>query len=244
MEKSVEKIVENNEENAIQMFQNLKKHCGEEVTYKAWTYGVLEENTDVLKNVNFFETVRFGKAEFPFIGYGTAISSITLCATGEELYSNPYNERDYDRRTEEDIINARKEMFGDMAAYGKVKKVLEEQNKEIRQKKYKLMKNGLAFVKEGTEESWLQYVEDNIDDIDLRLTLETVVSGLKNLHEGATCESVKQIYNITELSESYRNFGLNTTIFFSPRGDEFKRYLNEQLGMQTDGEEISSGKSR
>ena len=74
------------------MFENLKKHIGEKVSYKAWFYGAERNETDTLRNVNYFINIETEKAGIPFVGYGAAISSITLEETGEVLYYNPYIE--------------------------------------------------------------------------------------------------------------------------------------------------------
>ena len=59
------------------MFDKLREHIGEDVSYTGWWYGVKQEETAELKNVTDFVNVEIGCSGIPFVGYGAAISNIT-----------------------------------------------------------------------------------------------------------------------------------------------------------------------
>ncbi len=98
------------EKNAKQMFDELRKHIGENVKVILWNYGAKTEQIGVLEKVNDFSCVLLEDVGFTFIGYGIAIQTI-LSSSGEVLYNNPYVDG-YDKIDAEDISNAAKEMFG------------------------------------------------------------------------------------------------------------------------------------
>lgn len=100
------------ESKAKAMFDKLREHIGEDVSYTGWWYGVKQEKTAELRNVNDFVNVEIGCSGIPFVGYGAAISSITS-KDGEVLYSNPNIESGYDRRSDKDIFASRRLIFGD-----------------------------------------------------------------------------------------------------------------------------------
>lgn len=112
---------DNRKEKAIAMFVKLKEHIGENVTYTAWDYGVKVIGTSKLKNVKDFKCVEIGNDSIPFVGFGAAILSI-VSMDFEVLYSNPYIENGYDRRTDKDIFESKRLIFGDEIVPSKVKK--------------------------------------------------------------------------------------------------------------------------
>lgn len=229
------------EKNAIRMFENLKKHIGEKISYKAWWYGVEQNDTDTLRNVNYFSNIETEHSGIPFIGYGSAISSITLEETGEELYSNPYVEYGYDRRRPEDIEDSKRKFFGDVIvdkqrdrrikAEEKRKQAQECADLEAKKKKYKIMRDGLTLVKEETAEEWMQYADNNTNDAYSCCVAETSLLCLKKLQEGATCEEVEQIYSEMGLTGFMAGAVSSTIAHFSPRGNEFRKYWNAQYGV-------------
>ena len=80
------------------MFDKLREHIGEDVSYTGWWYGAKLEETAELRNVTDFINVEIGCSSIPFVGYGAAISSITS-KDGEVLYSNPNIEYRYENVT-------------------------------------------------------------------------------------------------------------------------------------------------
>lgn len=237
-----EYVAEHNKEaNAFKMFQALKQHVGERVSYRGWWYGAAQEETDVLRNVSFFTNVQIGCYGIPFIGYGSAISSIRLEETGEELYSNPYIEYGYDRRDPEKIEEARRKMFGDTIVDKQrnrrikaetIRKQEEEQaDLEAKKKKYTIMKDGLAFVKKEDAEEWMQCVDRNTNDAYSCCIVETALLCLRKLQEGATCEEVEKIYIEMGLT-GYMSGAVSSMIaHFSTRGVEFRQYWNKKFGI-------------
>lgn len=232
------------EKQAIQMFENLKKHIGKTVTYHAWWYGAMESGTDELKSVAFFTNVQIGCMGMPFVGYGSAISSITLQETGEVLYSNPYIEYGYDRRCPEDIEESKRKIYGDVIvdkqrdrrikAEEKNKLAMEKANVEAKKKKYAIMKDGITFVKPELAEEWMIYVDKNTNDAYSCGVAETSLLCLKKLADGATCKEVEQIYCEMGLTGFMAGAVSSALAHFSQRGDEFRTYWNSKFGVTED----------
>ncbi|MCI9233241.1 MAG: hypothetical protein HFH08_01435 [Bacilli bacterium] len=233
------------EANALKMFQALKKHLGKSVSYRGWWYGVAQNETGILKDVNFFTNVEIGCHGIPFVGYGSAISSIILDETGEELYSNPHIEYGYDRRSPEKIEESRRMFFGDtivdkqrsrrMKAEAIRKQKQEQADLEAKKKKYIFMREGLAFVKSEEAENWMQYVDNNTNDAYSCCIVEATLLCLKQLQEGATCEVVEKVYVEMGLSGYMAGAVSSMIARFSTRGSEFKQYWNKKFGIS--GEE-------
>lgn len=236
------------EKNAIRMFENLKKHIGERISYKAWWYGVEQNETDTLRNVNYFSNIETEHSGIPFIGYGFAISSITLEETGEELYSNPYIEYGYDRRSPEDIEDSKRKFFGDVVVdkqRDRRLKAEEERNKAMeradlaaKKAKYTLMKEGLTLVKPETAEEWLQFADNNSNDGYSVFVVKATILMMKKFEEGISFEEAEQqVYN-EELGLSGFMAGAtaNALSHFAKQGEEYRRYWNKQYGIE-DSEE-------
>lgn len=235
-----EYIAEHDKEaSALKMFQALKKHIGEKVSYHGWWYGVAQNETDILRDVTFFTNVEIGCFGIPFVGYGSAISSITLTETGEELYSNPYIENGYDRRSPEEIEDSKRKMFGDVIvdkqknrrikAEARRKEEQEKADLEARKKKFKIMRDGLAFIKEEDAEEWMQCVDKNTNDAYSGCIMEATLLCLKKLHEGATCEEVENVYVEMGLTGYMAGAVSSMLVHFSVRGTEFRQYWNKKF---------------
>ena len=233
----------NKEQNAIKMFENLKKHIGEQVSYKAWWYGSPENGSDILKSVNYFGNVQIGSMGIPFVGYGSAISSIILDKTGEELYSNPYIEYGYDRRRAEDMEESRRKIFGDIIvdkqrdrrikAENLRKQEMEKADLEAKKMKYQLMKEGLILVKPETAEDWLQFADNNSNDGYSVFVVKAVVSMMKKFEEGISfADAEHQVYG-EELGLSGFMAGAtaNALSHFAKNGEEYRKYWNKQYGV-------------
>ena len=78
----------NLEKQARDMFSELKKHIGEEVTIKYWHYGVLCTEKSILRDVEDFERISVDRMSIPFVGCGVAITSITT--NNRILYLQPF----------------------------------------------------------------------------------------------------------------------------------------------------------
>lgn len=236
------------EKNAIRMFEALKKHIGQSVNYKAWWYGSPENGTDILKNVSYFSNVEIGCMGIPFIGYGSAISEISLTETGEVIYSNPYIESNYDRRKAEDVEELKRKMFGDVIvdkqrsrrikAEAKREKAMEEANLEAKRLKYTLMKEGLTLVKPETAEEWLQFADNNSNDGYSVFVVKAVISMMKKLDAGISFEDAEQQVYCDELGLSGFMAGAtaNALSHFAKQGEEYRKHWNKKYGVE-DSEE-------
>ena len=231
------------ESKAKAMFEKLREHIGEDVSYTGWWYGVKQEETAELKNVTDFINVEIGYSGIPFVGYGAAISNITS-KDGEVLYSNPFIEPEYDRRKAEDIFASKRLIFGDRIvdaeqaekeqqdkAWAEAK---EKGDAEAKKMKYTLMREGLTLVKPETAEEWLQFADNNSNDGYSVFVVKATISMMKKFEEGISFEEAEQqVYN-EELGLSGFMAGAtaNALSHFAKQGDEYRKYWNKQYGIE------------
>lgn len=231
------------ESKAKSMFDKLRKHIGEEVSYTGWWYGVKQEETARLKNVTDFINVEIGYSAIPFVGYGAAISDITS-KDGEVLYSNPFIEPEYDRRKDEDIFASKRLIFGDKIV--DAEQALKEQqdrawaeakekgDAEAKKMKYTLMREGLTLVKPETAEEWLQFADNNSNDCYSVFVVKATISMMKKMAEGISFEEAEQQVYGDELGLSGFMAGAtaNALSHFAKQGEEYRKYWNKQYGIE------------
>lgn len=182
------------------MFDKLREHIGEDVSYTDWWYGVKQEETAELRNVTDFINVEIGCSGIPFVGYGAAISSI-ISKDGEVLYSNPNIEYGYDRRAAEDVFASKRLIFGDRIVDAEVAEkekqdrewaeYKEKSDLEAKKMKYTLMREGLTLVKPETAEEWMQFADNNTNDGYSVFVVKAVISMMKKFEEGISFEYQK-----------------------------------------------------
>ncbi len=227
---------------AKKMFDKLREHIGEEVTYTGWWYGKELEDTKVLEEVEDFSSASFSNMYIPFIGFGSAISKITS-KDGKVLYSNPYIETSYDRRSDDAINESKRLMFGDrivdleIAEAEKRKKEAEEyeekRNLEAKKSKFTLMKEGITLVKPETVDEWLEYANNNCNDYYSVGVVKAVVSMMKKFEEGIPFdEAEKQVY-FKELGLTGYMVGVAAEALshFAKNGEEYRIYWNKANGI-------------
>ena len=225
--------------NAIKMFEELKKHIGERVIYEGWWYGIYENDYDTLREVNPFNGVSFDSKYVPFVGYGFAIKSIRLASTNKVLYENPYIELYYDRRKPEDVDSAQRDIYGDEVVnvrrqrrtrYEQESKRHEEiLNLKAQKKKYVFIKRCLSLVKEETKEEWKTFVENNTKDFYSCAIVERSLYGIIALSKGANCEDLEKYYE--DVTGFMAGAIANAISHFSPRGEEYRTYWNKKFGV-------------
>lgn len=236
------------EKTAKAMFDKLKEHIGDVVTYTGWWYGVKQEETAELREVNDFVNVVIGSSGIPFVGYGAAISNITTI-NGEVLYSNPNIEIGYDRRLDNDIFASKRLIFGDkivdkmIAEKEKSDQELTEYKKksdvEAQKIKYTLMKEGLTLVKPETTEDWLKFVDNNSNDGYSVFIVKATISMMKKFEEGISFKDAEQqVYN-EELGLSGFMAGAtaNALSHFAKNGEEYRKYWNKRYGIENPEEQ-------
>ena len=231
------------ETKAKAMFDKLREHIGENVSYTGWWYGAKQEETAELREVNDFTNVVIGCSGIPFVGYGAAISDITS-KDGEVLYSNPNIECRYDRRTDEQIFESKRLIFGDRivdeekAAKEKSDKEWEEFKEksdiEAKKAKYSLMKEGLTLVKPETAEEWLQFAANNRNDGYSVFVVKAVISMMKKLDAGVSFEDAEQQVYCDELGLSGFMAGgaASALSHFAKQGEEYRKHWNKQYGIE------------
>ncbi|MCI9434360.1 MAG: hypothetical protein HFI86_03660 [Bacilli bacterium] len=227
------------------MFNKLKKHIGEEVSYVGWWYGVKQEEIGELKEVNDFSNVVIGCSGIPFVGYGAAISSIKS-KDGETLYLNPAIEIGYDRRKNEDVFAAQRMIFGDRITDFKIaekeksekewNEFQEKSNAEAKKMKYVLMREGISLVKPETIEEWLNFVDINTNDGYSACIVKAVISMIKKLDEGISFEEAEHKVYTEELGLTGFMAGAATSALshFAKNGDEYRKEWNKQYGIDDD----------
>lgn len=229
------------------MFDKLREHIGEDVSYTGWWYGAKLEETAELRNVTDFINVEIGCSGIPFVGYGAAISSITS-KDGEVLYSNPNIEYGYDRRAAEDVFASKRLIFGDRIVDAEVAEkekqdrewaeYKEKSDLEAKKMKYTLMREGLTLVKPETAEEWMQFADNNTNDGYSVFVVKAVISMMKKFEEGISFEEAeKQVYN-EELGLSGFMAGAtaNALSHFAKNGDAYRVHWNKRYGVE-DAEE-------
>lgn len=233
----------NREKNAIKMFENLKKHIGEKVSYKAWFYGAERNETDTLRNVNYFINIETEKAGIPFVGYGAAISSITLEETGEVLYYNPYIENGYDRRDDDDIEDSKRKIFGDVVVDKQRERRLKDEEERKRAKeradleakkaKYILMREGIDLVKPETVAEWLQFADKNTNDGYSVYVVKATIAMMKKMDSGVPFKKAEEqvFWDELGLSGFLAGSAANAISYFAKQGEEFRKYWNKQYGV-------------
>lgn len=239
----VEQKDQDKESKAKEMFDKLREHIGEDVLYIGWWYGVIQEDTAELKEVNDFANVIIGHSGIPFVGYGAAISSI-ISKDGEILYSNPNIEEGYDRRFDKDVSASRRLIFGNRIVddeevqQEKSKKewaeYKEKSDAEAKKMKYSLMREGLTLVKPETVEEWLEFADNNSNDGYSVFVVKATISMMKKMEEGIPFEKAeKQVYD-EELGLSGFMAGAtaNALSHFAKNGDEYRKHWNKQYGIE------------
>ncbi len=242
-EEFIAQKMQDKESKAKEMFDKLREHLGEIVSYTGWWYGVKQEETAELTEVNDFINVVIGCSGIPFVGYGAAISEITS-KDGEVLYSNSNIEYGYDRRSDEEIFASKRLIFGDRlvdeekAAKEKSDKewqeFKEQSDIEAKKAKYTLMKEGLTLVKPETVEEWLQFANDNSNDGYSVCVVKAVISMMKKLDAGISFEEAeKQVYwDELGLSGFMAGAAANSLSHFAKQGEEYRKHWNKQYGVE------------
>lgn len=221
------------ESKAKAMFDKLREHIGENVYYTGWWYGVKQEETAELRNVNDFVNVEIGCRVIPFVGHGAAISSITS-KDGEVLYSNPNIEFGYDRRSDKDIFASKRLIFGDSIVDKEWAEYKEQGDLEAKKMKYTLMREGLTLVKPETAEEWLQFADNNSNDGYSVFVVKATISMMKKMEERIPFEEAEQqVYN-EELGLSGFMAGAtaNALSHFAKQGDEYRKHWNKKYGIE------------
>lgn len=227
------------ESKAKAMFDKLREHIGEDVSYTGWLYGIKQEETAELKNVTDFINVEIGHSGIPFVGYGAAISNITS-KDGEVLYSNPFIESEYDRRKAEDILASKRLIFGDRIvdakqtekrAYDEARQKMDAEAKKM---KYTLMREGLTLVKPETAEEWLQFADNNSNDGYSVFIVKATISMMKKMEEGISFEEAEQQVYDEELGLTGFMAGAtaNALSHFAKQGEEYRKHWNKKYGIE------------
>lgn len=118
-EEAIQKIEDENlETEARVMFDKLRAHIGEEVTYDAWHYGKSVHETGKLIDVYDFHSIVLEGNSYSsplFFGWGFAIGKI-ISKDGEVLYAKSHFNQSYDPDLEEKLDECIKLQFGSRIA--------------------------------------------------------------------------------------------------------------------------------
>lgn len=232
-EEYISKKQKSKEKIAIEMFNNLKSHIGEEVscTYYDNEKQYLVQGT--LRGVSPFSRVFIGSGDMPFLNWNGGILYIKLM-DGTELYSNLNIPLTHKCHNALEFFEIERLVFGDRIVDKKeseykrnrelADKRAREEELEVQKKKYLLMKNGLEVVKKEKIEEWLEYA-DNCTEPGYKATIvETAIDMIKEVNKGTSFRKIDleiERRGLTGEPASLVALGIEK---FSNRGEEFKKY--------------------
>ena len=231
------------ESTANKMFEKLKEHIGEDVTYTAWCYGRKIKATGELKKIIEFGNVEIGSAGIPFVGHGFAISEIKS-KDEEILYSNPNIEYGYNRKSDEEVNASKRLIYGNRIVDNMIKKTEELKRKfDTPKSKYYLMKEGLNLVIPDTIEDWLEFVDNNTNDNDSINVVKATISMMKKFEEGISFKEAEKIVYNEEFGLTAFGFLAETTAnalsYFAKQGEEYRIYWNRKNGIEDPKENVN-----
>jgi hypothetical protein len=235
------------EDLAKEMFDQLREHLNEKVIMKYFDYGRLRTKTGKLTEVNDFNYVVIDCLGAPFIGYGCAIRSIQS-EDKELLYLNPYLGIEYDKRTNEEVDEARKTIFGERIADKEKRKreehdrkyqeYLERTAREAKRDKLMLQKEGLALIKPETAKDWMTFTENNCNDGYSCSVVRATLGIMKKMEAGVPFEEAEQqVFNEEfDLTGFQAGAAASFIAHFAKQGEEFRKYWNSKFGVEAEEE--------
>lgn len=93
-------------------------------------------------------------------------------------------------------------------------------------------------LKEGLEQEWNLFKEKNTQDAYSKCAYDASVSVMEALDSGATPEEAKKKMYGHELTGFLAGCVAQTVSYFSPRGEEFRSFWNNQYGISEDKEGV------
>lgn len=95
---------------------------------------------------------------------------------------------------------------------------------EARKNKYFYMHNGLRFIKPESQEEWIEYVYNHMDDQIDDYIIKFSIILLRNLYDNIPCDIIINLLTNADTPDAIINQIVSLTVRFSPRGEEFKEY--------------------
>lgn len=242
------------ERKARRMFSNLRKYIGKRIVVKYWSYGKYIAREEILRSVINFDMIEIYSGGIPFAGYGVAIISIEDIY-GKPLYVQPLYEP-YDVRDTYEIIEVRRELFGDSLADKEIEKT--KRNEELRAKwkkesqerieKFKstgaqeLIEKTLPYIVESEQDSFKEMVANNSGS-EYGITVVEMTSELL-IAIGKGMDFEKAIKTIAEdkycTSGYVLNIAASAISCCSPRGAEFRKYWDRLYGVSEENGVVNS----
>lgn len=232
------------------VMEGLRTHIGRPVTVKHVWYGMPHtEISKELKDVTNFSNIEIQGSGIPFVGYGSAIRTITG-ENGEVLYDNPLIPDDYDRRAQTAVDEMVRLTFGDEVADGKIREREEydrnwqerqaKLNEEAQAKAANLIEQGEQLVKPELKDEWREYADKNTQDFYSAGVVEASILVGKALSDGKSPEESERAMDELDGLTGFQAGAVASTIsHFHPRGEEFRKFWNRKHMSEQEAEEAT-----
>ena len=220
-------------------FKKLKEYIGKEIICNTLENDKYVTLKDKLINVTNFNNITTVSYVIPFIGLGTAISSITSIE-GEVLYLNDTLSSSYNARKQEEIAHYKQLIFGYEITNNKTKKtqnsyletikLLEKLRKEIISDTNNFIKENLNLIDSDLYLFWQVFINNTMENSYNSCIIYISVAIMKKLKEGLSFKEVEELLYSTELGiTAFQLSSIITTVcYFYKDGEKFKNYFNSK----------------
>jgi len=238
------KILENIPSKRREQRDNLQEYLDEIIMVEHVFYGNLDHTEGPLKYVDT-TVIEVGGTGIPFVGYGSAVRSVTT-KEGEVLFENSIIPEDYDVRKLQEMVKYVGKSFGDKEAAATLKRhndwqeehsrQLDEAATAAQQKLPEILDRGLAVVSAGKEDEWKQFARNNGQDGYSFAVVEGAVASMEALSAGHTPKEAEDAWTGMGLTGFQAGYIAKVVAHFHERGTEFRKYWNALWGVtDTDG---------
>ena len=222
-----------NEQQAIEMFKNIKKNIGNEIEYTLLLNGRVITRNGILTGIEFFSHIEFEDLIIPFVSNQVAIMNIKC---GDfELFKNKYiDERSYLVR--ENIRKAQADLYGynvsNKKKYRAVrnKKREEELNKKAKESSWEISQSIGTCVEFGKLWDFSFYVLSCCENHRTCELLKIAIICMKELEKGKSHITLNYLLHKYKLCEEDRKMVIGTVLYFSESADRIREfYVSEQI---------------
>ena len=221
------------ENEVIEMFDKLKAHKDEQISYEIWKDGRLNILSDVLLDVKDYKGIKTSKRFVPFIDENEAIKVVKSLSNNEILYKNPYLKQGYGKE-KEDVEAYIRDFFGDMEAdyYMVCKKSQEDREKiykdditadrESKKKKLELIKEGINYVNPELLVNFVNYADSFGNNAFGGYILEKTVECMRKIESGEDLEVIDEYIKKSSRNSIIEILIAGNIIKYGKNGEEFK----------------------
>jgi len=216
-----------------EMFDKLKAHKDELITYEFWKDGRLNKISGVLLDVKDYKGFQTNKRFVPFIDEKEAVKTVKLLNSNEILYKNPYLKQGYGKEKEEVEAYIR-DFFGDMEAdYYMVCKLSKEDREKLynndiiadiesKKKKLDLIKEGVNYVNPELLVNFVNYADSFANNAFGSYILEKTVECMKKIESGEDLDIIDKYIKDSSRNSIIEILIAGNIIKYGKNGEEFK----------------------